>query len=106
MMPALEEMLPILKSVPLTKPVPPVVSNVTATAEQDPNKIRDLLAQQITSRVRWRESIKFLASKGIEGVVEVGAGKVLSGLCKRIEPNLTLNSVETPEDVEIFLSSR
>ena len=106
MMPALEEMLPILKSVPLTKPVPPVVSNVTATAEQDPNKIRDLLAQQITSRVRWRESIKFLALKGVEGVVETGAGKVLSGLCKRIEPNLALNSVETPEDVEIFLSSR
>jgi [acyl-carrier-protein] S-malonyltransferase len=106
MAPAAEEMAEVLEAVALQTPVPPVVANVTAAPVLDPDEIRGLLVRQITGRVRWRESIAYLASEGVDAVAEVGAGKVLSGLARRIEPELTAVSIETPDDVDAFLSSR
>ena len=106
MAPAADEMAEILEDVAIVPPVPPVIANVTAAPVQDPDEIRDLLVRQVTGRVRWRESIAHLMAEGVATVVEIGAGKVLSGLVRRIEPELNAVSIETPGDVDAFLLSR
>ena len=81
----------------------PVIANVTAMPIVGTAVLPGLLAQQITGRVRWRESVQTLAQLGCQHVVEVGAGKVLTGLNKRIEPTLKTTNLNTPQDLETFL---
>ncbi|MEM8785816.1 MAG: ACP S-malonyltransferase [Pseudomonadota bacterium] len=105
MQPAAEAMAEALAGVSLEPPRVPLIANVTAAPVTDPDEIRRLLVDQVTARVRWRETIASLASHGIEGVVEVGAGKVLTGMAKRIDRSLSLATIETPDDIDTFLKS-
>jgi len=81
-------------------PCVPVVSNVTATGEDDPATIRRLLVEQITAPVRWRESILWMKDQGVDEMIELGAGKVLSGLVKRTDKDITAESIGTPEQID------
>lgn len=103
MQPAADEMKDSLGNVILQVPVVPVISNVRATATQDPEEIRMLLVQQITGSVRWRESVLFMKEQGIGQLVECGSGNVLAGLTKRIDKEMLALSLQTPEDIESFL---
>ena len=99
MAPAAEAMHTELADVVMQAPVVPVVANVTANAEQDPNVIRDLLVQQVTAMVRWRESVTFMAANEVEQLVELGAGKVLTGLARRIDRDLGAIALNMPGDI-------
>ena len=103
MRPAAEELAEALEPVAIAPPLAPLVANVTATAVSDPQTIRRLLVEQVTAMVRWRESVLYLKEHGVDTLVEVGAGKVLAGLSRRIDPELSAISVHTPEDVDSFL---
>ena len=105
MQPAADAMAEALANVNLAPPVVPVVANVTAAPESDPATIRRLLVEQVTAMVRWRETVLALKQRGVETLVEVGAGKVLSGLVKRIDREMTGLSVQGPADVEAFLKT-
>jgi [acyl-carrier-protein] S-malonyltransferase len=103
MAPAAEEMARALEEIKLKAPRPPLVANVTARPTSDPEVIRGLLADQVTGRVRWRESIEWLAGEGEIGLfAEAGAGKVLTGIAKRIAPDATAMNLATPADLEAF----
>jgi [acyl-carrier-protein] S-malonyltransferase len=91
-----------LSKVTFNTPVVPVVANVTAQAETDPAILRRLLVDQVTGMVRWRESMQYLAAQNVTRVVEIGSGKVLSGLIKRIAPDVEAMQVGTPADLEAF----
>jgi [acyl-carrier-protein] S-malonyltransferase len=103
MKPAAERMAEALAGADLKQPAPPVVSNVTARAETDPLRIRDLLVEQITGMVRWRESVLWMKDQGVTEMIELGAGKVLSGLVRRIDKDIACESVETPEQIETLI---
>ncbi len=103
MAPAGEEMARVLESVTIRPPAVPVVSNVTAEAETDPAAIGRLLVAQVTEMVRWRECVMYMRSQGVSSLIEVGPGKVISGLARRIESDLEATSVVTPGDVEALL---
>jgi [acyl-carrier-protein] S-malonyltransferase len=105
MAPAAEVMAEALANVELHAPIIPMVANVTAQAVSAPGEIRRLLVEQVTGLVRWRESVLFMKEQGIETLVELGAGKVLSGLAKRIDRSLAGVSIQTPADIEAFLKS-
>lgn len=105
MQPAAEAMAEALARVTISAPVLPVVANVTAAPEQDPNRIRTLLVEQVTGAVRWRESVIAMADLGVEQLVELGAGKVLTGLAKRIDERVNGVSIQTPADMEAFMKS-
>jgi len=81
----------------------PVVANVTAVGESDPNKIRQLLVEQITGRVRWRESVQWMAGQGVNEMIELGSGKVLCGLVKRIDGNISTMNAGTPAEIETLI---
>lgn len=98
------EMIEALKSADIKSPNIPVIANVTADLVSDPNEIRDLLAKQITGSVRWRETMLFMESKGVEEVIEIGSGKVLSGLVGRTCSNVTSRSIRNVEDLETLIS--
>lgn len=102
--PAAEKMAAALQDTALNVPAVPVVANVTAEAVNDPTQIRDLLVQQITGRVRWRESVLWMGENGIDEIVEIGAGKVLSGLTRRINRDIKGQAVGTPDQIEAFLN--
>ncbi|NDB70283.1 MAG: ACP S-malonyltransferase, partial [Methylocystaceae bacterium] len=80
-----------------------LIANVTAEEVTDADEIRKLLVEQVTGMVRWRESVTNLKDKGVGHIIEIGAGKVLAGLVKRIEPEVETASIQTPADVEVFL---
>jgi len=105
MQPAAYAMAEALAVVTISAPVVPVVANVTASAVSDPNEIRRLLVEQVTGMVRWRECVLFLKGQDVASLVEVGSGKVLAGLTKRIDKELSATSVGTPADVESFLKT-
>ncbi len=105
MQPAADAMAEALANVTISAPVVPVVANVTASAVSDPNAIRRLLVEQVTGMVRWRECVLYMKEQGVERLVEVGSGKVLAGLTKRIDKELAAVSVGTPADVESFLKT-
>ena len=105
MAPAAREMEEALVAVAMTPPTVPLVANVTAARVQDPEAIRRLLVEQVTGLVRWRESVLALKSEGVDTVVEVGAGRVLTGLVKRIDRDLAVASVGTPAEIETFLKT-
>ena len=103
MAPAAEEMARGLEEIRLSPPRPPLVANVTARPTADPEAIRGLLADQVTSRVRWRESMEWLVGEGeITVFAEAGAGKVLTGIARRIAPDATAMNLATPADLEAF----
>ena len=104
MAPAADVMAEALAAVTLAPPQVPLVANVTAQAVQDPETLRRLLVEQVTGLVRWRESVLYMKEQGVESLVELGAGKVLTGLAKRIDRGLTGRAINTPEDIEGFLS--
>jgi len=77
-----------------------IISNVTAKEENDTNKIKLLLSEQITSRVRWRESINYMIQKGVNKFIEIGPGKVLSGLVKKINKDVKISNINSLEDIK------
>jgi [acyl-carrier-protein] S-malonyltransferase len=99
MQPAAEAMRDALSYVVVEEPAVPVFANVTAEPETDPDTIRNLLVEQVTGMVRWRESIGNMVDAGVEEFVELG-GKVLGPMVKRIAPDAKVTSVVTIEDVE------
>ena len=99
MAPAAEVMAGALASVVISKPVVPVVANVRAEAVSDPDLIRQLLVEQVTGSVRWRESVLWMQSAGVGEYWEIGAGKALSGMIKRIASGAVTRAVGTPEDI-------
>jgi [acyl-carrier-protein] S-malonyltransferase len=105
MAPAADAMAKALAAEPPRAPLVPVVANVTARPVTDPVEIRDLLVRQVTATVRWRESVAAMKAEGVDTVVELGAGKVLAGLVKRIDPELAASSVGTPAEIEAFLKT-
>jgi [acyl-carrier-protein] S-malonyltransferase len=101
--PAADAMASALEAVPPREPHLPLVSNVTAQSVSDPDEIRRLLIAQVTAMVRWRESVLHMKSLGIDLLIEIGAGKVLTGLTRRIDPDIKGISVETPADIDALL---
>jgi [acyl-carrier-protein] S-malonyltransferase len=99
MQPAAEAMAEALADVVIAAPAVPLVANVRAAAVSDPALIRALLVEQVTGSVRWRESVLWMASQGVTEFVEVGAGKALSGMIRRIVKEAECRAVGTPEDV-------
>ena len=81
----------------------PLVSNVTAREVTDPETIRSLLVRQVTGMVRWRESVLYMKEQGVGKITEIGAGKVLAGLAKRIDREIEASSVGEPADIEALL---
>lgn len=104
MQPAADAMQDALGQASIAKPSVPLISNVLAGPVDDPADIRDLLIKQVTGRVRWRETVLWFAANGVTEVCEVGAGKVLTGLAKRIDRGLSGTAINSPSDVESFLS--
>jgi [acyl-carrier-protein] S-malonyltransferase len=102
MQPAAEVMAEALAKVMVRSPLVPVVANVLVKPISDPAEIVRALIAQVTSTVRWRESIAFMTALGVTTFYEVGAGKVLSGLIKRIAPDAKGIAVGTPEDIAAF----
>jgi len=103
MAPAADEMRAALAEVVLEPPKAPLVSNVTARPTLDPNAIRELLVEQVTGRVRWRESIEWLAGEGgVDLFAEAGAGRTLTGMVKRIAPEAAAQALNDPADLETF----
>lgn len=106
MQPAADEMATALASAALHGPAVPVVANVTAGPVSDADTIRRLLVEQVTGRVRWRESMEWMATRGsVTRFVEIGSGKVLTGMAKRIAPDAESLALNTPEDIEAFAAS-
>jgi [acyl-carrier-protein] S-malonyltransferase len=101
MQPAADRMAEVLAAVAIRPLAVPVLANVTAAEARDPEAVRRLLVEQVTGRVRWRESILALKVLGVETTVEFG-GKVLTGMVKRIDPSLQMISLETPADLDAF----
>ena len=106
MQPAAEVMDGALSGAALLAPVVPVVANVTARAASDPEEIRGLLVEQVTRTVRWRESVGYMKENGVSLLIELGSGKVLTTMLKRIDPDLSGMAVGGPEDIEAFAASR
>ena len=103
MQPAADEMASALADAAISAPRPPVVANVTARPESDPETIRRLLVEQVTGRVRWRESMEWMATEGgVTRFVEIGSGKVLTGMAKRIAPDAETITLNAPEEMEAF----
>ena len=105
MAPASDAMAEALSLVRMKDPLVPLVANVTAGEVSDAAEIRRLLVEQVTGMVRWRESVLFMRANGVDRLIEIGSGKVLSGLARRIDSDLTSQSISTPEDVETFIKS-
>ncbi|UWR41761.1 ACP S-malonyltransferase [Phaeobacter inhibens] len=99
MQPAADVMAEALAGVAITSPAVPLIANVRADAVTDPDEIRKLLVEQVTGSVRWRESVQSMAAKGVTEFWEIGAGKALSGMIRKIDRNLTSRQVGTAEDV-------
>ena len=102
MTPAAHAMATALAGTKILVPKAPLVANVTAQAVTDPEAIRENLVKQVTGAVRWRESVMYMASHGVARFVEIGAGKVLAGLVKRIADGASAISVGAPADIEAF----
>ena len=99
MQPAAERMAHALAEVEIRKPSVPVVANVRASAQSDPELLRSLLVEQVTGAVRWRDSMAYLAAQGVTEIWEVGAGKALSGMIRRIDRAIACQAIGSPEDI-------
>jgi [acyl-carrier-protein] S-malonyltransferase len=106
MAPAADVMQKALAEVEVKAPVVPLVCNVTARPITDPAEIRQRLVEQVTGMVRWTESVQWLVGEGgVTNLAELGAGKVLAGLAKRIAPDAPAVSIGTAADVDAFVAS-
>lgn len=103
MQPAADEMKAALEQAEFNAPIVPVVANVTAQAESDPAALKSLLVDQITGVVRWRESVLWMGDNNIDEMIEIGAGKVLNGLARRINKEISCESVGTVEQVNTLI---
>ena len=103
MQPAADEMQEALAGIAMRQPAVPLVANVTAAAVSDPDTVRELLVRQVTGMVRWRESVLAMKEAGVSQVFEIGAGKVLTGLVKRIDREIAGQAVGEPADIEAAL---
>jgi [acyl-carrier-protein] S-malonyltransferase len=106
MRPAALAMQEALAAVPVKQPSVPLVSNVLARAISNPAEIVQGLVSQVTGTVRWRESVAFMAAAGVTNFYEVGVGKVLSGLVKRIAEGASASAISTPDDIAAFRAAR
>ncbi|HEU5097296.1 MAG TPA: ACP S-malonyltransferase [Reyranella sp.] len=105
MQPAADAMQAALEKVELATPRVPLVANVLASEITNPREIKQRLVEQVTGLVRWRESVQYMRSDGVDMLVECGSGKVLSGLVKRIDKEMTGQALNTPSDIEAFLKT-
>jgi [acyl-carrier-protein] S-malonyltransferase len=105
MQPAADAMQEALENVSLATPRVPLIANVLASEITEPGAIKQRLVEQVTGLVRWRESVQFMKTAGVEMLVECGTGKVLSGLVKRIDKEMTGTALNTPADIEAFLKT-
>jgi [acyl-carrier-protein] S-malonyltransferase len=105
MQPAADAMREALAGVAKTAPVVPVISNVRAAPVSGPDEIAELLVEQVTGRVRWRETVIWFANNGVTTLAEIGAGKVLTGLARRIDRSVTGLNVAGPADIDPFLAA-
>ena len=105
MAPAAEKMAQALQEVEMAAPRVPVVSNVCAEAVSDPAQIRALLIEQVTGQVRWKTSVAWMAAQGVTEYWEIGAGKALSGMIRRIAKQSVVRSIGTPEDIKAALEA-
>jgi [acyl-carrier-protein] S-malonyltransferase len=105
MAPAADAMAEAFETTPPSAPAVPVVANVSAAKATDPAEIRDLLVRQVTATVRWRESVEAMLAMGVDSFVEIGAGKVLTGLVRRIAPEARTGAAATPSDIESVLKT-
>lgn len=105
MQPAADEMAQALTGVTMNAPSVPLVANVTASRVVDADTIRTLLVEQVTGMVRWRESVLYMEAQGVTSFAEIGAGKALTGMVKRIAKDAQTAAIGTPADVETFLTS-
>ncbi len=105
MQPAADAMKEALADVAINSPALPVIANVVAAPVEDPDQIRELLVEQVTASVRWPESVGSMAGLGITSMIEVGAGKVLSGLARRIDRSIATSNLQEPADIEAFLGA-
>ena len=103
MAPAADVMAEALETTPPRAPVVPLIANVSAAKETDPARIRELLVQQVTATVRWRECVQAMVALGVDSFVELGSGKVLCGLIRRIAPDAKTASAGTPAEIEALL---
>ena len=97
---AAENMKEKIENTNFLKPEPTIISNVTAQEESDVNKIKPLLVDQIISRVRWRESVEYMIKNGVTDFLEIGPGKVLSGLVKKINKNVRISNINSTKDIK------
>jgi len=100
---AADAMAEAFEKTPPTFPMVPLIANVSAAKETQPERIRELLVKQVTATVRWRECVQAMTALGVDSFIEIGAGKVLTGLGKRIAPEATGAAVSTPADIEAIL---
>jgi len=100
MQPAADAMKDALSNTQMNNPIVPLVANTKASAIQEADDIRAGLVEQVTGRVRWRESVAFMAANGVTSVYEVGSGRVLTGLARRIERSLEALSIGSAEDIQ------
>jgi [acyl-carrier-protein] S-malonyltransferase len=105
MQPAADVMKDALAGAALREPVVPLIANVTAEPVSDPDAIRGLLVAQVTAMVRWRESVLYMTGRDVDTLVEIGAGRVLSGLARRIDRAIATVPVHAPADIEKFLAT-
>ena len=101
--PAAEAMENALGETEIAAPSPVLVANVTASSVQDPPIIRRQLVEQVTGMVRWRESVLYMKEQGVDTLIELGTGNVLTGLARRIDRELTGRSIQSPDDIEALL---
>lgn len=106
MQPAANRMAEALTETPISAPSVPLVANVKAEATTDPEEIRRLLVEQVTGRVRWREGVAWMAANGVTEFLEVGAGKALSGMIRRVAKGAEVKAVGTPADVKSLAEAR
>ncbi len=106
MQPAADEMQEALSAAKISPPVVPVVANVCATQVADPEDIRRLLVEQVTASVRWRESMIWLADNDAGELVELGSGKVLTTMARRIDARLSATALSTPDEIRAFLEEK
>ncbi|NRA87661.1 MAG: ACP S-malonyltransferase, partial [Rhizobiales bacterium] len=103
MQPAADAMQDALADVKMSAPTVPLIANVSANIVTDVETIRKLLVEQVTGTVKWRESILFMGQNGIEQLIEIGSGKVLTGMVRRIDKNISAFSCGTPEEIDALI---
>ena len=97
---ASQDMKSKIEETEFLKPSPSIISNVTAKVENNENAIKSLLVEQITSRVRWRESVNYMIKEGVRDFIEIGPGKILSGLVKKINKDVKISNINSLEDIK------